>query len=178
MVVRSGKYCCFSIRVASIERWPTFKPFERWPTFKPFSFRKMTHIQTTYTNRIALRVGEKGARPAEVGALASVFEKKIWICIQHHLCTILSLLSSWYADSMGYFDHSHHPSISAYAVSELSRWMQVFAARLTITGKCEGIHWRTSLICSPLFLQLFFANVVQSLGPVAKVTCCSWRLYR
>ena len=35
----------------------------------------MTHAQTTYTNRIALRVGKKGARPAEVGALASVFKK-------------------------------------------------------------------------------------------------------
>ena len=35
----------------------------------------MTHTQTTYINRIALRVGEKGARPAEVGALATVFEK-------------------------------------------------------------------------------------------------------
>ena len=35
----------------------------------------MTHTQTTYTNRIALRASKKGARPAEVGALASVFEK-------------------------------------------------------------------------------------------------------
>ena len=35
----------------------------------------MTHTQTTYINRIALRAGKKGARPAEVGALASVFEK-------------------------------------------------------------------------------------------------------
>ena len=35
----------------------------------------MTHTQTTYTNRIALRAGTKGARPAEVGALASEFEK-------------------------------------------------------------------------------------------------------
>ena len=35
----------------------------------------MTLTQTTYTNRIALRAGKKGARPAEVGALASVFEK-------------------------------------------------------------------------------------------------------
>ena len=35
----------------------------------------MTHTQTTYTNRIALHAGKKGARPAEVGALASVFEK-------------------------------------------------------------------------------------------------------
>ena len=35
----------------------------------------MTHTQTTYTNRIALRAGKKGARPAEVGALATVFEK-------------------------------------------------------------------------------------------------------
>ena len=35
----------------------------------------MTHTQTTYTNRIALRAGKKGARPAEVGALVSVFEK-------------------------------------------------------------------------------------------------------
>ena len=35
----------------------------------------MTHTQTTYTNCIALRAGKKGGRPAEVGALASVFEK-------------------------------------------------------------------------------------------------------
>ena len=35
----------------------------------------MTHTQTTYINRIVLRAGKKGARPAEVGALASVFAK-------------------------------------------------------------------------------------------------------
>ena len=35
----------------------------------------MTHTQTTYINRIALHTGKKGARPAEVGALSSVFEK-------------------------------------------------------------------------------------------------------
>ena len=35
----------------------------------------MTHTQTTYINRIALRAGKKGAHPAEVEALASVFEK-------------------------------------------------------------------------------------------------------
>ena len=34
----------------------------------------MTHTQTTYINRIALRAGKKGANPAEVGALASVFD--------------------------------------------------------------------------------------------------------
>ena len=35
----------------------------------------MTHTQTTYINRIALRVVKKGVRPAEVGALTLVFEK-------------------------------------------------------------------------------------------------------
>ena len=35
----------------------------------------MTHTQTTYVNCIVLRAGKKGARPDEVGALASVFEK-------------------------------------------------------------------------------------------------------
>ena len=35
----------------------------------------MTHTQTRYINRITLRAGEKGSRPTEVGALASVFEK-------------------------------------------------------------------------------------------------------
>ena len=35
----------------------------------------MTHTQTSYTNRIALRAGKRWACPAEVGALASVFEK-------------------------------------------------------------------------------------------------------
>ena len=35
----------------------------------------MTHTQTTCPNCIALHVGKKGARPAEVGALASVFKK-------------------------------------------------------------------------------------------------------
>ena len=64
MSVRSGNYCCLSIRVASIDE-------------NKNSHRKITmaHTQTTYTNRIALRAGKKGARPAEVGALASVFEK-------------------------------------------------------------------------------------------------------
>ena len=43
------------------------------------SHRKITttHNQTTYKNRIALRAGKKGARPTEVGALASVFEKSV-----------------------------------------------------------------------------------------------------
>ena len=35
----------------------------------------MTHTQTTYINHIPLRAGKKAARPAEIGALASVFEK-------------------------------------------------------------------------------------------------------
>ena len=35
----------------------------------------MTRTQTRSINRIALRAGKKGARPAEVGALTSVFEK-------------------------------------------------------------------------------------------------------
>ena len=41
------------------------------------SHRKITttHTQTTYINRIALPAGKKGAHSAEVGALASVFEK-------------------------------------------------------------------------------------------------------
>ena len=62
--VWSGNYCCLSIRVVSIDE-------------NKHSHRKitMTHTQTTYINRIALRAGKKGARPAEFGALASVFEK-------------------------------------------------------------------------------------------------------
>ena len=62
--VRSGNYCCSSIRVASIDE-------------NKNSHRKitMTRTQTRSINRIALRAGKKGARPAEVGALASVFEK-------------------------------------------------------------------------------------------------------
>ena len=35
----------------------------------------MTHTQTTCLNRIDHRAGKKGAHPAEVGALASVFQK-------------------------------------------------------------------------------------------------------
>ena len=35
----------------------------------------MIHTQTTCINRIALRAAQKGTRPAEFGALASVFEK-------------------------------------------------------------------------------------------------------
>ena len=35
----------------------------------------MTHTQTTYINSVALCAGKKGARPADVGSLASVFEK-------------------------------------------------------------------------------------------------------
>ena len=43
----------------------------------------MTHTQTTYTNRIALRAGKKGAYPAEVGALASELKRsKLLKCKQ------------------------------------------------------------------------------------------------
>ena len=35
----------------------------------------MTNTQTTCPNRIALRVGKKGACPTDVGALAPLFEK-------------------------------------------------------------------------------------------------------
>ena len=51
--VRSGNYCCSSIRVASID--------ENKNRNQKIT---MTHIQTTYINRIALRAGKKGARPA------------------------------------------------------------------------------------------------------------------
>ena len=64
-IVRSGNYCCSSIRVASIDK-------------NKNSHRKitMTHTQTTCPNCIALRVGKKkGVRPAEVWALASVLKK-------------------------------------------------------------------------------------------------------
>ena len=62
--VWSGNWCCSSIRVASIDK-------------NKNSHRKitMTHTQTTHINSIALRMGKKGARPAGVGALASVLEK-------------------------------------------------------------------------------------------------------
>ena len=45
----------------------------------------MSHTQTTYPNCIALRAGEKGTRPAEVGALASVFEKSATVLKQQKL---------------------------------------------------------------------------------------------
>ena len=63
-IVRSGNYCCSFIRVSIIDE-------------NKNSHRKstMTHSQNTSPNHIALRAGKKGARPDEVGALASVFEK-------------------------------------------------------------------------------------------------------
>ena len=69
--VRSGNYCCSSIRVASVDE-------------NKNSHRKitMTHTQTTYINRIALRAGKKGARPAEVGALATELKQKLLKCKQ------------------------------------------------------------------------------------------------
>ena len=62
--VLSGNYCCSSIRVASIDE----NKNSHWNI-------TMTHAQTTYINCIALRARKKGMRSAEVGALASVFEK-------------------------------------------------------------------------------------------------------
>ena len=72
--VRSGNYCCSSIRVAFMDE-------------NKNSHRKitMTHTQTTCINRIALRAGKKWTRPAEVGALASVFEKSATELIQQNL---------------------------------------------------------------------------------------------
>ena len=63
-LVRPGNYCCSSIRVASVNE-------------NKNSHRKiiMTNTQTTCPNRITLRAGKKkGAIPAEVLALVSVFE--------------------------------------------------------------------------------------------------------
>ena len=62
--VRSGNYCCSSIRLASMDE-------------NKNSHRKitMTHTPTTCIHRIILCAGKKGARPAEVGALASMFQK-------------------------------------------------------------------------------------------------------
>ena len=63
-IVRSGNYCSSSIRVASIDE---NKNRHRKIT--------MTHTPTTCPNRIALRTSKKGVYPAEVRALALVFEK-------------------------------------------------------------------------------------------------------
>ena len=65
-LVRPGNYCCSSVRVASIDENKNKNSNQKIT---------MTHIQNTYINRIALHAGKKGARPTEVGALASVFEK-------------------------------------------------------------------------------------------------------
>ena len=77
-LVRSGNYCCSSISGASVDG-----------NKKSHLKITMTHTQTTCLNHIALHVGKKGARPAEVGVLASVFEKsatelkqKLLICKQ------------------------------------------------------------------------------------------------
>ena len=63
-IVRSGNYCCSSVRVASID--------ENKNSHQKIT---MTHTQTTCPNHIALPASKKGGRPAEFGALASVFEK-------------------------------------------------------------------------------------------------------
>ena len=62
--ISSGNYCCSSIRMASVDE-------------NKNSPRKitMTHTQATCLNLIALSAGEKGACPAEVGDLGTVFEK-------------------------------------------------------------------------------------------------------
>ena len=65
-IVQMGNYCCSSIRVASVDE---NKNSQRKIT--------MTHTQTTFPNGIALRMDKKGARPAEVGALVSVFENQL-----------------------------------------------------------------------------------------------------
>ena len=63
-IVRSQNYCCSSIRVSSIDESKN----SHWKI-------TMTHTQITCPNRIVLRAGKKGTRPAEVGALVSGFEK-------------------------------------------------------------------------------------------------------
>ena len=63
-LVRSGNYCCSSIRVASLE---DYKNNHRKIT--------MTHTQAPCPNRVSLRADKNGVPPTEVGALASVFEK-------------------------------------------------------------------------------------------------------
>ena len=79
-IVWSGNYSCSSMKVAFID--------ENKNSHQKIT---MTHIQTTSPNHIALHVDKKAVRPAEVGALDSVFEKsatelkqKLLIC----KCTI------------------------------------------------------------------------------------------
>ena len=63
-IVWLGNYCCSSIRVDSIDE----NENSHWKI-------TMIHTQTTCPNHIALYAGKKGVYPAEVGALAPVFEK-------------------------------------------------------------------------------------------------------
>ena len=64
--VRSSNYCCSSVRVAYTDE-----------NKNRHRKRIMTHTQNTYINCIALRAGKKGAHPAEIGTLASMFEKSV-----------------------------------------------------------------------------------------------------
>ena len=63
-IVWSGNYCCSSIRVVSI--------YENKKSHRKIA---MMHTQTPCPIRIGLCMGKKGACPAEVGVLASVFKK-------------------------------------------------------------------------------------------------------
>ena len=56
----------------------------------------MTHTQTTYINRIALRAGKKGTRPAVFGALASVFEKSATELKQQKLLKCKQTIKYWH----------------------------------------------------------------------------------
>ena len=63
-IVQSWNCCYLSFRVASIDE----------NKIQPMKEITLTQTQTTCPNLIALRAGKNGARPAEVGALAPMFE--------------------------------------------------------------------------------------------------------
>ena len=109
----------------------------------------MTHTQTTYINPIALRAGKKGARLAEIGALASVFEKsatelnqKLLKCKQtiqiatfnvrnlNRICQLIELTASAVKHNL----HTRTPlhSHRRYQISRNWQWMDA--------GDCIGME--------------------------------------
>ena len=89
----------------------------------------MTHTQTTYINRIALRTGKKGARPAEVGALASVFEKSATELKQKLLkCKQTIQIATFNVRTLNRVGHAHR----RYQIPRNWQWMDA--------GDCIGME--------------------------------------
>ena len=134
--------------------------------FSPDRKITMSHTQTTYINCIALRAGKKGARPVEVGALASVFEKSATELKQQKLlkCKHTIQIATYNVRTLNSIGQLPRLTASAvehclweyYGQGNIARFITSISDYLAGEGSCTTV----AIKCSYHYSRLFFLDVI------------------